>query len=120
MSFEKIVLGTFNQASDEFGESAGKQCTCCSLYSIVFTRLIKRPGHLNKFDIIFIVRQGYLVYKSLKTDEQIMYNCMSLIPRKNAIFLFDSHSRNILGQPIPDGFSIFIKFKTKNDAEKYI
>ena len=147
----------------------------CSLYSIVFTRLIKRPGDLNKFDINFIVRQGDLVYKSLKTDEQIIFcdlpknisvlespfkissldnkygflnpgqsmsflfqnkhtsfnpgdgilflikgYCMSFIPRKNAIFLFDSYSRNILGQPIPDGFSIFIKFKTKNDAEKYI
>jgi len=36
------------------------------------------------------------------------------------VFLFDSHSRNELGQPCPNGFSMLIKFKNKRKAEKYI
>jgi len=46
--------------------------------------------------------------------------CICLIPRKNFVFLFDSHSRNELGQPCPNGFSMLIKFKNKREVEKYI
>jgi len=32
MSILKIIHGSFNQSRPMFGESAGKQCACCSLY----------------------------------------------------------------------------------------
>ena len=38
--------------------------------------------------------------------------CIS-IWKKNAIFLFDSHGRNNLGQPIPNGYSMVMRFKKK-------
>ena len=31
------------------------------------------------------------------------------------MFLFDSHSRNEIGQPVPNGFSMLIRFKNKRD-----
>ena len=38
--------------------------------------------------------------------------CIS-IWKKNAIFLFDSHGRNNLGQPISNGYSMVMRFKKK-------
>jgi len=64
MSFAKILHGTFNQSNPEFGESAGKQCTCCCLYAIAFSKIIRTPGNLNTYDLDLIVRQGDLLYKS--------------------------------------------------------
>ena len=43
-------------------------------------------------------------------------SCVAIIWTKKNIFLFDSHSRNSLGQPVPDGFSILLKFKNKKDS----
>jgi len=44
MVFVNITQGSFHQGDERFGESAGKQCTCCSLYSIAFSR-VKNPGN---------------------------------------------------------------------------
>ena len=54
-----------------FGESAGKQCACCSLYAISFTA-VKSPGHWNSDDIDFIVKEGDNLYKSLNKNTYLM------------------------------------------------
>ena len=51
MSFQKIIHGSFNQGHSMFGESAGKQCACISLYAASFTTHVKQPGRLVKPDI---------------------------------------------------------------------
>ena len=171
MQFEKIIQGSFNQSHLSFGTSAGKQCACCSLFSICFNK-IRSPGYWNTEDLDFLVREGDNLYKSLRKDTYLMvpdlpqyvpmfeslvsvrylenkfgFNsyspisflkpqnessaydgaiffikglCISLIYQKRAIYLFDSHSRNNCGQPIPNGFSALIKFKRTKDVEQFI
>ena len=47
-------------------------------------------------------------------------NCIAVFWTKNNVYVFDSHSRDNAGQPTPDGFSILLKFKNRNDAELYL
>ena len=54
MSFVRILLGTINQSNVEFEDRAGKQCTCCCLYAIAFTKFFKTVEYLNADDIDFI------------------------------------------------------------------
>ena len=72
MYFQKITQGSFNQSHSKFGESAGKQCTCISLYAILFSQTTKCPGHWNTCDIDFIVIEGDKVYKSLDKNSYLM------------------------------------------------
>lgn len=166
MSFQKIIQGTFNQSHSMFGESAGKQCACCSLYAISFT-VAKSPGNWNSNDIDYIIKEGDVLYKSLNKNTYLMvldlpnifplidniqvkviyleneygflnYDtspphflsssnvtngdelhffmkgfCISIIYKKNCLYLMDSHSRNNLGQPTPEGFSVLMRFKNR-------
>ena len=50
----------------------------------------------------------------------VVVGCVAIIWTKKKIFLFDSHSRNSLGQPVPDGFSILLKFKNKKELVQHI
>ena len=43
-----------------------------------------------------------------------------LIWNKSAIFICDSHSRNREGFMTPDGTYILLKFKSRNDVQRYI
>ena len=45
--------------------------------------------------------------------------CTAIIPKKNFVYVFDSHSRDSHGQPSPDGFSCLMKFKNKREVEIY-
>jgi len=67
----QIIQGSFHQGNPKFVESAGKQCTCCSLVSIAFTKC-KSPARWNRNDLDFIVDNGDLVYKSLNTERYLM------------------------------------------------
>ena len=172
MAFQKIIQGSFNQSHSFFGESAGKQCACCSLYAICFSTVVKSSGNWNKTDIDFVVTEGDRVYKSLNKNSYLMVTdlpnifpifesdvkitflenkygvlknifiprflstsnnskadgllffiksiCVAIIPKKNSVYLFDSHSRNSFGKPTPDGFASVMKFKNKKDLEMYL
>ena len=65
--FSNIIQGSFNQGNTMFGKSVGKQCSCCSLYSIAFS-IVKSPGYWNTCDLDFIVSNGDRLYKSLNKD----------------------------------------------------
>jgi len=78
MYFEKVVLGYFHQGNEKFGDSAGKQCTCCSLFSVTFTHL-KSPGHWSPSDLDFIVDSGDSIYKGLNKNTYLL---MSELPRQ--------------------------------------
>ena len=76
------VQGSFNQSVFRFGNSSGKQCTCCSLFSITFT-LVKKPGYWTTSDLDFIVTEGDRIYKNLHRNGYLMFNDL---PRSISIF----------------------------------
>ena len=88
MNFEKITHGTFNQSNLEFGDTAGRQCTCCCLYAVVFSRYIKTPGCINTDDLDVIVREGDKLYKSLNTDTHLEF---SDLPKSITTFGFKAN-----------------------------
>ncbi|XP_057292445.1 uncharacterized protein LOC130621150 [Hydractinia symbiolongicarpus] len=172
MSLLKITHGSFNQSHSMFGESAGKQCACCSLYAVSFSTRVKSPGNWNVNDIDFIITEADKLYKSLNKNTYltvpdlpnsvpifgsnvtityldkeygllssysiprflsnlnnsigdgllffVKFICVAILPKKNCVYLFDSHSRNNCGQPTPDGFSSLMKFQRKRDLEIYL
>lgn len=68
-----VVQGSFHQGNVRFQQSAGKQCTCCSLFSVAFI-LIKSQGHWNSDDLDFIVENGDSIYKSLNVVTYLALN----------------------------------------------
>ena len=60
----KSVQGTFNQGDTKFGASAGRQCACCSLFAILFSK-IKSPGCWTSNDLDYIVQEGDELFKSI-------------------------------------------------------
>ena len=71
MSSLKVIQGSFHQGNEKFGETAGKQCTCCSLFSVAFG-LVKSPGHWVSNDLDFIVENGDTIYKTLDKETYLM------------------------------------------------
>ena len=80
----KSVQGSFHQGNIKFGETAGKQCTCCPLFSVAFT-LVKTPGYWDRKDLDFILENGNIIYKGLNTNRYLM---VPELPRQ--ILLFES------------------------------
>ena len=90
MSILNLVHDSFNQGYHMFGFSAGKQCTCCSLYAIAFTK-VKPPGNWDTKDIDFIVRQGDLLYEIIGQGSYLSFTGLPYHIR-----LFDSsHPVNV-------------------------
>jgi len=79
---KSVVQGSYHQGDERFGDSAGKQCTCCALFSVIFT-LMKSPGHWNFNDLDFIVEKGDSIYKNLNVNRYLMF---SELPRETSIF----------------------------------
>lgn len=65
-----------------FGDTAGKQCACCSLYAICFTT-VRSPGHWNIDDLDFIVKEGDTLYTSLNKNTYLM---VSDLPQNILLF----------------------------------
>ena len=84
--FVNVVAGSFHQGClFKFGNSAGKQCTCCALFSIAFT-LVKSPARWTRYDLDFILENGDSIYKrSVNKDDYLM---IPELPKE--ITLFDS------------------------------
>ena len=56
-AFVKLIQGSFHQGNERFGSTAGKQCTCCALFSLTLS-VVKNPGSWDKRDIDYIVESG--------------------------------------------------------------
>ena len=63
-SILKVVQGSFNQANLKFGETAGRQCACNTLFSIAWS-VIRQVGLWNSSDLDFILNEGDKIYKGL-------------------------------------------------------
>ena len=84
MTFVKITQGSFNQGNGRFGESAGKQCTCCSLFSIIFST-IKSPGYWTRPDLDYILSNGTEIYRNTNKHNND-YVLFIELPREIIIF----------------------------------
>ena len=90
MSALKVVQGSFHQGNKKFGDTAGKQCTCCSLFSVAFT-LIKSPGYWDSKDLDFILENGDYIYKSLNRSDYLMFSDLPIdIPLSININIYQS------------------------------
>ena len=49
---DKVILGTFHHGDQRFGETAGLQCACNSLYALCWSEIrqvnIWKPGDLDR------------------------------------------------------------------------
>ena len=63
----KVVQGSFHQGNPKFGNTAGIQCTCNSLFAICWS-VIKRVTLWTTSDLDYILENGDSMYKSLNTD----------------------------------------------------
>ena len=169
----KVIQGSFHQGSARFGNSSGKQCTCCSLFSIIFS-LIKSPGYWTENDLDFIVTEGDSLYKKLNTNQYLFISdlpkevcifdsivgiiflentfgllsggeisagfifkkpipthsngflflmkelCVAVTWTKKLYILFDSHSRNSIGETCSDRTSTVFQFSTRQALEHHI
>ena len=69
-NISKIVLGSFNQGNELFGETAGTQCACNVLYAI-FWSYFRSVSIWKKPDLDKILIEGDKVYKSLNTHSYL-------------------------------------------------
>ena len=65
----KVVQGSFNHGNAMFGETAGIQCTCMTIYLHVFAisySSVKDVNRWDQFDLDIILINGDALYKSLR------------------------------------------------------
>ena len=65
--FFSVTYGNFNQGDQRFGNSAGKQCACISLFSTIFSQL-KETGKWKSLDLDLILVCGDKIYKDLSIN----------------------------------------------------
>ena len=78
MALVKVIQGSFHQGHKQFGETAGKQCTCCSLFSVVFS-IVKNPGSWDTIDLDYVLKNGTEIYRGVNKDGFLMF---SELPRE--------------------------------------
>ena len=64
----KVVQGSFNQGNQKFGETAGRQCACITLFSIAWSA-IRRVALWNTTDLDFILSEGDQPSTFISADE---------------------------------------------------
>ena len=74
--FVKLMQGTFHQVNPRFGETAGLQCVCNSLMSIVWSS-IKHISYWRLQDLDNILINGDILDKSLNV---FSYLCVTDLP----------------------------------------
>ena len=70
MNIVKFVQGSFNQSHNQFGESAGKQCSCMALTACCWTS-VRKTSIWKSIDLDFIPTEGDKVYKSLNIERTL-------------------------------------------------
>ena len=73
---QKSVLGSFHQAHMKFGDAAGTQCSCRSLYAICFS-IIKKVSAWKSWDLNYILDHGDVVFKMVNIPRSLF---MSELP----------------------------------------
>ena len=66
----KVVQGSFHQGDPKFGQTAGIQCACNSLFSLCWSS-IKRVTVWTTYDLDYVLESGDQLYKSLKINNML-------------------------------------------------
>ena len=99
MALVKVIQGSFHQGHKQFGETAGKQCTCCSLFSVVFSN-VKNPGSWGHFWLHYVLNP-------LTADDKYIGHSTGTACRRRSAFHRQNHEK------CPQMFWKRIKFATK-------
>ena len=67
---EKVVKGSYHQDDERFGDTAGVQCTCNSLFALVWYQ-IRQAFVWKKTALDQALVQGDLLHKSLNTYDRL-------------------------------------------------
>ena len=160
------IQATFHRGNDKFGETKSIQCSCITLFGIIFSAL-KNIARWTSYDLEYIIEQGDALHETTESTDylsstelpreitienlrvnvdfidnansfgflhfgsnclsEIVSNisenhnhlgilvfcegyCFSIISSARFVFVVDSHSRNISGQPTADGMAVILKF----------
>ena len=77
---ENSILGSFHQGSSQFGDTAGRQCACNSLFSILWSK-VRNINLWTQHDLDEILIEGDKLYKSLNTQSYLSVDDLpSFIP----------------------------------------
>ena len=87
-------------------------------FKAVFQSYSVHPVYLNNLHLSFL-------FQEIPIDTSCFLFTlrgltMSVTLTSKHYFLFDSHSRNINGEIIPDGFSVLLKFSSRKSLERHI
>ena len=67
---EKAIHGSYHQGDQRFGNTAGVQCACNSLYTLCWSQ-IKKVNSWNTSDLDHILTEGDKLYKTLNTFDML-------------------------------------------------
>ena len=67
---EKVIHGSYHQGNKRFGNTAGVQCACNSLYALCWSQ-IKKVNSWNTSDLDHILTEGDKLYKTLNTFDML-------------------------------------------------
>ena len=67
---EKAIHGSYHQGDQRFGNTAGVQCACNSLYALCWSQ-IKKVYSWNTSDLDHILTEGDKLYKTLNTFDML-------------------------------------------------
>lgn len=138
---------TFHKGDGLFGETAGVQCACNSLFALCWSRILKN-SIWQSLDLDHMLVEGDKLYKTLNTLDMLMQISLAVghvflrnsipsndhvsmfffmgsltiaIIQKNQFqYVFHSDSRDERGLFVPNGKSVLLKFKDFYESEKYI
>ena len=69
-SILKVVQASHHQGDNRYGNTAGNQCSCNSLFAIVWS-FLRNVALWNTFDLDHILLNGDLVYKKLNVNRSL-------------------------------------------------
>ena len=67
---EKAISGSYHPGDRPFGDTAGVQCACSSLYALSWSQ-IRKVDFLDGLDLDHISTEGDSFYKTLNTDDML-------------------------------------------------
>lgn len=71
----KAILASFHQGDDKFGATKGVQCSCISLFGVVFSSF-KNIGFWDINNLEYVIEQGDELYKT--TGSNTFLSCPEL------------------------------------------
>ena len=83
---QRVIRGSFHQWDQRFGQTAGTQCMCNTLYSVGYS-IIKKVRHWTNWDMDYMVIAGNSLFSTLGFRSQLLSvdKLPGLIPIENIL-----------------------------------